>query len=39
MYLKNKIGKNCTEDFSYNSKQNENFLTVNQLKIIKNILQ
>ena len=41
MYLKkNKGGKNCTEGFSYNSKQNENFLTVNQLKkIIKNILQ
>ena len=41
MYLKkNKGGKNCTEGFSYNSKQNENFLTVNQLKkIIKNIPQ
>ena len=33
MYLKkNKGGKNCTEGFSYNSKQNEKFLTVNQLK-------
>ena len=40
MYLKkNKGGKPCEEEFSYNSKTNNNFLSVNQLKkIIKDSL-
>ena len=32
-YLKqNKDGKSCSNEFSYNSETNDNFLTVNQLK-------
>ena len=37
-YLKlNKTGKTCSDEFSYNSKNNKDYLSVNQLKrLIKN---